>query len=610
MADDEEEIVFGGSGGLEQALANGVRLLRSDPKAAAAQAREILNVDPVQGDALRLLAAALRRTGQDDEAGQAELEAIKASAHNPILVDAAVAIRENRLNAAEHLLRPYLAKKPEDAAALRMLAEIAARVGALPDSEELLRKALELAPGFSSARLRLAGILFQRNRLPESLAMLDELLSAEPESVRAIGSKAATLGRIGDYQEAIRLYEELLRRSPDKPGIWMSYGHILNTVGRLQDSIAAYRRALALDPQFGEVWWSLANLKTVRLGEEDIARMSSSLEKPGLDDEHRLHILFALGKAFEDAGEHELSFAHYSRGNAIRQSAAGYSAEAIDHLVRRCEAVFSRELFAERSGSGCPAPDPVFVLGMPRAGSTLVEQILSSHSMIEGTSELPHMPGLVRRLDSEREKEGQGIYPEWADDLGPDELRELGEEYLGNARLHRKTEKPFFIDKLPNNWINIGLIHLILPNARIIDARRHPLGCCFSNFKQNFARGQSFSYSLEDLGLYYSDYVRLLGHFDEVLPGRIHRVFHERMVEDSESEIRAMLDYLGLPFEESCLRFYENDRAVRTPSAEQVRRPINREGVEQWKAYEPWLGPLKKALGPVLECYPKVPEHW
>jgi tetratricopeptide (TPR) repeat protein len=606
--DIEEEIVFGGSVGLEQALANGNRLLRSEPKAAAAQAREILKVDPVEGDALRLLAKALRRTGQDAEAEQAELDAIKASSHNPILVDAAIALGERRLNAAEHLLRPYLARKPDDAAALRMLAEIAARVGALPDAEKLLREALELAPGYTSARLRLSAVLVQRNHLAESLAVLDELIGRDPESAQAKGTKAATLGRLGDYQEALKLYEELLERSPDKPGIWMSYGHLLNTVGRLEDCISAYRRAIALNPHHGEAWWSLANLKTVRLDSSDVAQMSAALGTPGLDDDSRLHLHFALGKAYEDAGEHKLSFENYSEANRLRREGSGYSADATTELVLRCEAVFSRSLFDAREGSGCPAPDPIFVLGMPRAGSTLIEQILSSHSMIEGTSELPHMPALARRVDSEREQSGRGIYPEWAADLDAEERLELGEEYLRNAQLHRKTGKPFFIDKLPNNWINIGLIQLILPKARIIDARRHPLGCCFSNFKQNFARGQAFTYSLDDLGRYYGDYVRLMHHFDEVLPGRIHRVFHEAMVEDSEAEIRAMLDYLGLPFEESCLRFYENDRAVRTPSAEQVRRPINREGVEQWKAYEPWLGPLKKSLGPVLECYPDVPD--
>jgi len=335
--------------------------------------------------------------------------------------------------------------------------------------------------------------------------------------------------------------------------------------------------------------------------------MTAALDRPDLDDDSRLHLHFALGKAHEDAGDPEPSFAHYSEGNRIRREASGYSAAGMTELTRRCRAVFTRELFAERAGSGAPAADPIFVLGMPRAGSTLVEQILASHSQIEGTSELPHLPALVRRLDAEHA--GSGLYPEWVPGLSAEALKELGEEYLDNARLHRKTERPFFIDKLPNNWINVGLIQLILPNATIIDARRHPLGCCFSNFKQNFARGQSFSYSLEDLGHYYRDYVRLLAHFDAVLPGRIHRVFHERMVEDSETEIRRLLDHVGVPFEAGCLRFYENERAVRTPSAEQVRRPINRAGVDQWRAFEPWLGPLKDALGPVLDCYPLVPDE-
>ncbi len=595
---------FSGTGDLAFALANGRRLVESDPAAAVVQAREILDVNPVQGDALRLLGAALRKMDRHREAEQAELDAISSSSHNPVLVDAALALSENRLSAAEHLLRPYLERVPDDAAAIRMLAEIGIRVGAFPGAEALLRQALALAPAFASARLALSRVLFAQNRLAESLDVLDDLLSADPANARAQGSKAATLGRIGDYDEAIALYEQLLERSPGKPGIWMTYGHVLNTVGRHAESIAAYRQALTLDSAFGEVWWSLANLKTAELSGKDIATMLDVLDRTKLDDDSRFHIHFALGKAYEDWGEFEKSFRHYAKGNDIRRTMLDYDAAETTAFVHRSINVFTREFFEARAGQGCAAPDPIFIVGMPRAGSTLIEQILSSHSRIEGTSELPHIPALSRGLEAARH--GQA-FPDFLAHLGPDELKALGAEYLERARLHRKTDRPFFVDKLPNNWVYIGFIHLILPNARFIDARRHPLACCFSNFKQHFARGQGFTYSLADLGHYYSDYVDALAHFDTVLPGRIHRVFHENMVGDTEGEVRRLLAFLDLPFEPACLRFYENDRAVRTPSAEQVRRPINRDGLDRWRAFEAWLGPLKDALGPVLDFYPAVP---
>jgi hypothetical protein len=400
----------------------------------------------------------------------------------------------------------------------------------------------------------------------------------------------------------------LIERNPDKPGLWTSYGHILNTVGRLQDSIAAYRRAISLDAACGDAWWGLANLKTVGLDDSDVGAMSAALDQDGVDADRRLHLHFALGKALEDSGAAELSFYHYVKGNAARRATTYYSPEATTDFVDRSIALFTPEFFAQHAGFGDPCPDPIFIIGMPRAGSTLIEQILSSHSTIEGTSELPYLPSLTRRLERD---EPSGIpYPELLAKLDNAKIRELGEEYLRNAAPHRKSDRRFFIDKLPNNWMNIGFLRTILPNAKIIDARRHPLDCCFSNFKQNFARGQAFSYSLEDLGHYYSDYVRLMDHFDRVLPGAVHRVIHEQLLAEPEAEVRRMLRYLGGEYEAGCLEFHQSGRAVRTPSAEQVRRPINRDGVDRWKAYDPWLGPLREALGPVLDLYPAAPSRW
>ncbi|HEU0098856.1 MAG TPA: sulfotransferase [Allosphingosinicella sp.] len=522
-------------------------------------------------------------------------------------MEAALALVEGRLAVAEGLLRSHLRQRPTDIAAIRMMAELAGRLGRYADSETLLRRALELAPGFTAARANLATILYRQNRPAEAIAILDALLDDQPGNPSHQNLKAAALGRIGGFEEALNIYRQVLDRLPDQAKVWMSYGHVLKTVGRLDEGVAAYRRAIGLAPALGEAWWSLANLKTVRLGADDIEAMTAALSAPGLSREDHFHLHFALGKANDDAGLAERAFHHYAEGNRLRRSLIGYDPDETSRAVDRSIALFTPDFFAGREGWGCPAPDPIFILGMPRSGSTLLEQILASHPEVEGTMELPDIPALARRLGGRTRKSGESAYPEMLAALGPDEVRALGEEYLERARIHRKTDRPRFIDKLPNNWAHVGLIRLILPGARIVDARRHPLDCCFSNFRQHYARGQAFSYSLPDMGLYYADYVRLMAHFDRALPGRIHRVVHERLIDGPELEIRALLDALGLPFDPACLSFHENKRAVRTASSEQVRRPINRDGMDQWRAYEQWLGPLKEALGPVLDAYPEAP---
>jgi tetratricopeptide (TPR) repeat protein len=522
-------------------------------------------------------------------------------------MEAALALVEGRLAVAERLLRPHLKEKPTDIAAIRMMAELAGRLGRNADAETLLRRALELAPDFTAARANLATILYRQNRPVETIALLDALLDEHPENPSHQNLKAAALGRIGGFEEAISIYQQVLERLPGQSKIWMSYGHVLKTVGRQEEGVAAYRRAIALSPALGEAWWSLANLKTVRLGPSDIEAMTAALAAPDLSREDRFHLHFALGKANDDAAEPERAFRHYSEGNRLRRALIGYDPEETSDGVNRSIALFTPAFLEARNGSGCPAPDPIFIVGMPRSGSTLLEQILASHPDVEGTAELPDLPALVKRLAGRSSKSSRSAYPEVLATLDPEALRSLGEEYLGSAGVHRRTAKPFFIDKLPNNWAHVGLIHLILPNARIVDARRHPLDCGFSNFRQHYARGQGFSYALSDIGHYYADYVRLMAHFDRVLPGRIHRAVHERLVEAPETQIRGLLEALGLPFDPACLRFHENDRAVRTASSEQVRRPINRDGIGQWRPYEPWLGPLKDALGEVLETYPEAP---
>jgi tetratricopeptide (TPR) repeat protein len=365
----------------------------------------------------------------------------------------------------------------------------------------------------------------------------------------------------------------------------------------LAEGIEAYRKAIAFNASLGDAWWSLANLKTVKFDDADIKAMETALEAPGLTDQDRLHIQFALGKAFHDAGRPDDAFANYSKANALRLKTNPYRPYVLTKIVDRCVAKFTPQVFAHSQG-GCEARDPIFIVGLPRSGSTLLEQILSSHSLVEGTTELQDIPVLVRKV---------GEYPKDLLALDATTRHELGEEYLKRASVQRRTDKPFFIDKMPNNWLYVPFIHLILPNAKIIDARRHPLSCGFSNFRQHFAHGQDFAYDLESLGRFYSDYVRFMAHVDTVLPGRVHRVIYERMVDDTENEVRRLLDYCGLAFEAQVLEFYKTERAIRTPSSEQVRRPIYRDATEDWQPYEKYLDPLKTALGPVLDSYPEPP---
>lgn len=499
-------------------------------------------------------------------------------------------MNENRLDVAERLLKSHLKDNPFDVAAIRMLAELAARIGRWRDAETLLRRAVELAPEWTTAKANLALVLGRMGRPAEAMQLLDEIFAAEPDQIGHWNLKAATLGRLGDFDEAIQLYENVLEKAPQQPRVWLSYGHMLKTVGRQTDGIAAYRKAIELCSTLGEAWWSLANLKTVRFNEQDVAAMQLALESGDLANEDRLHLHFALGKAKHDAGRADEAFHHYSKANALRLNSQPYRPEEITRAVDRSVAAFTPEAIA-KLGGGCPAPDPIFIVGLPRSGSTLIEQILASHSDIEGTSELPDIPALAREA---------GKYPAGVLRLSESRKREIGEEYLKRAGVQRRTGRPYFIDKLPNNWLFVPFILLILPNAKIIDARRNPLGCCLSNFRQHFARGQAFTYNLEHLGRYYADYVRMMTHVDVAFPGRVHRVIYEQMVEDTEAEVRALLDHCGLPFEPQCLEFHKTERAVRTASSEQVRRPIYTDATEEWRPYEQHLEQLKAALGPAL----------
>jgi predicted Zn-dependent protease len=625
------------AGTLDVAMAHASRLLDANPALAAEQALEILKVVPNHAPAAFLLARASARIGRGDEAitalrrtvrlkpdhpeawrvladhlmavGDTEgadaayARHVKASTRNPALLQAAAAMVKNDIVRAEALLKSHLTQSPTDVPAIRMLAEVAARCGRDDDAEVLLKRCLELAPSFTPARYNYAALLHRQNDSARALPEIERLLASDPHHPGYRNFHAVLLSRLGDFERARHIYSGLLREYPSHAKVWLSFGHTLKTGGSLKEGIDAYRRSIAIDPSFGEAYWSLANLKTFRFDAADVAAMEARLAEPALGEVNRLHFHFALGKAYEDAGDWARSFGHYAKGNALQHSRVRYNPGHNTERLRRLKATFSRDFFQARAGSGSPAPDPIFIVGLPRAGSTLVEQILSSHSAVEGTMELPDIISIARELRDQADSEAIGAYTEVLASLDVAKLRELGERYVAQTRIYRKTGRPFFIDKMPNNFLHVGMIHLVLPNAKIIDARRHPLACCLSNFRQHYATGQRFAYDLTDLGLFCRDYVALMAHFDEVLPGRIHRVIYERVVEDTEAQVRRLLDYCGLPFEEGCLRFFENERPVRTPSSEQVRQPIYREGMDQWRHYEEWLDPLKAALGPVLDTW-------
>jgi tetratricopeptide (TPR) repeat protein len=526
-----------------------------------------------------------------------DMKMIERQSQDPDVLAAIRLLSAGKLAQAEAALRPFLAKNPDHVAALCILGDIANRVGIYPESEKLFRRVLAIMPDFADAKLNLANNLIKENRAAEALVLFDEILDLFPLDRPALSAKLTMLGQMGEYDACARCYEAALAMRGDEAWLWVGSANLAKTVGRLTDSVEGYRRAIALDPTRTEAWWGLANLKVVKFSDDDIAAMEQSLAGLPAEDGRRIYLQFALGKALEDRKDFASSFRHYADANRLRRGERGYRPEIVSGDVDSSIALFTPEFFAARADWGAKDRDPIFILGMPRAGSTLVEQILASHADIEGTAELPDIPLLIQRVVSERWRDRRAAYPAILAELSADEVAELGAAYLRAAAVHRKTDRPLFIDKQPNNWQNIGFIRLILPNARIVDARRHAMSCCFSNFKQFYARGQAFSYSLTDMGHYYRDYVRLLAHFDAALPAHVWRVQHEALIADPEREIRALLDHIGLPFDPACLRFHENDRPVRTASSEQVRRPINSDAVDRWRDYEPWLGPLKHALG-------------
>jgi len=572
-------------------------IFRRDAQAAIDAFERAIQLSPALPASWNALQTLYRMVGRLQDSATAGEHVRKLASLPPAVVNARAMLADGNLREAEDTIRPYLQQNPRDLEAMRILANIARQNDFANDAEVLLEAVLKAAPGYHAARYDYVQALVDVHKHQRAREEAEALLAAEPDNLGARVSHASILFSLGELEEAIRRYREIAARIPGDPELQQSLGHALKTLGRQDEAIAAYREAIRLRPTFGEAYWSLANLKTYRFTDHELEEMRAILARPALQATDRYHLGFALGKALEDRAEYAESFRHYEQGNALRRREANFKMDPIARTARRHRELCTPAFFAERAGWGCPDASPIFILGLPRAGSTLLEQILASHSQVEGTMELADIPRLVGSLGG-RDTLGESQYPGILADLTAEQCRAFGEAYIRDTRAYRSTDKPFFIDKMPNNFRHIALIHLILPNARIIDARRDAMDCCFSNFKQLFASGQQFTYGLGDIGHYYRLYVELMEHWDQVLPGRVLRVQHEEVLADLEGSVRRMLDYCQLPFEPACVEFHRTQRKVHTASSEQVRRPINRDGVGQWRPYAPWLGPLQEALGP------------
>jgi tetratricopeptide (TPR) repeat protein len=572
--------------------------MRDAPRAIDAFLSAV-NLNPALPASWRTLQTLYRMTGQAENAETAAAHVATLAQLPPEIVTATALFSDREFVLAEDIVRAYLLKHGNHVEAMRLLARIGLEQDVLDDAETLLEAVLALAPDYRAARYDYAMALLRRHKHVQSIAELEKLLQLEPNN-RAYKTTHATANvGLGDHERALGLYRELVADAPPTAQtceLHLSIAHSLKALGRQQEAIESYRAAAAARPSYGDAYWSLANLKTYRFPDDEISRMRADEAAETTAPVDRYHLCFALGKAFEDRGEFAESYRYYERGNALKKSQSRYRPEPVERNTRLQKEICTREFFAARQGVGCHSPDPIFIVGLPRSGSTLLEQILASHSKVEGTMELADIPRMVLDLQGREPESDNPRYPRVLKELTPEDFLRLGERYISETRVYRAA-KPHFIDKMPNNFRHLGLIHLGLPNAKIIDARRNAMACCFSNFKQLFAAGQEFTYGLEDIGRYYRTYVELMAHWDSVMPGKVLRVEHEDVVDNLEDNVRRILDFCGLDFEPQCVEFYKTERSIRTASSEQVRQPIFKEGIDQWRNFEPWLAPLKEVLG-------------
>jgi tetratricopeptide (TPR) repeat protein len=579
--------------------------LKAAPDAVAAF-RRALEINPALPASFDMLAALYRLNGDLEGAHTAAAEAAKLRALPSAVLDATGLFAEGELVAAEKIVRRFLLQHGDHIEAMRLLARIGAALGVLDDAEILLTAVLDRAPDYVAARHDYACVLLERHKNVEARKQLEQLLARDPDSrIYRTLYAAATVG-LGRQDEAVGLFRRLIAETPagtrELAELHLSVAHALKTLGRSEEAVDAYRAAITARPDFGDAYWSLANLKTFRFTDDEIAQALSIEQRGETAPIDRYHLCFALGKAFEDRADFERSWHYYERGNALKRQESRYRPEIIERNTANQLTVCTSEFFAARKGWGHPSDEPIFIVGLPRSGSTLIEQILASHSRVEGTQELADIPRFVLDLQGRDPDLDNPRYPAILKELAPDLFTALAEKYLRETQVYR-TGQPRFVDKMPNNFRHIGLIHLMFPNAKIIDARREPMACCLGNLKQLFAQGQEFTYSIDDIARYYRTYLDLMAHWDAVLPGRVLRVWHEDVVDNLEGNVRRILEFCGLAFEPACMEYYKTERSVRTASSEQVRRPIFREGLDQWRRFEPWLGSLRNALGDAVERY-------
>ena len=576
------------------------RVMQRQAAGAIEAFEHAVRLNPALPGSWKALEALYRMTGRQADAATAGAHVAKLASLPTAIVTARSMFADGEIEAAEKLVRQYLLTHGDHVEGMRLLAQIGLKFDVLDDAELLLENVLRMEPQYDAARFDYVQVLLQRHKHRQAREQIRRLLQAEPDNRAYLTAQATISTELGECEQALALYGDLLRATPDHAELHLSMAHTLKTLGRQQAAIEAYERAARARPGYGDAYWSLANLKTYRFTDEQIERMRQAEAAPRAALADRFHLCFALGKALEDRGRYAESLEYYERGNALKKTECRYRPEFTERNTARQIEVCTAGFFAERDGWGCPSDAPIFIVGLPRAGSTLVEQILASHSQVEGTMELSDIPRLVQQLRG-RGESADSRYPAVLAELSREDFDRFGEQYLADTRLYRRAGKPRFIDKMPNNFRHLGLLHLMLPGARIIDARRGAMACCFSNFKQLFASGQQFTYSFEDIARYYRTYVELMAHWDRVLPGAVLRVQHEELVADFEPQVRRILEFCGLPFEPGCLEFHKTARRVHTASSEQVRRPLNTEGLAQWRNFEPWLGPLKRALGELAE---------
>jgi len=572
------------------------------PEAALSAFQRACRANPALEASWRAQAALLGRAGRRDEALQCANQAERLTALPRELFAVTNFIHEGKLLKAENICRKFLMKQPHHVEAMRFLADIGSRLNLLDDADFLLESACEFEPDNVQVHLDYIQVLRKRQKFQKALEQAEKLYARDTDNPLFKSHLAIESLQTGDFKRALTLFDGVLEQLPDDPATLVSRGHALKTYGRTPEAIESYRQAYRVRQGHGDAFYGLANLKTYQFTDDEVAEMKRLLEQDGLAYQDQFHICFALGKAMEDRRSFDEAFRYYEKGNALKRLKSRYDADQMSAELAAQQEHCTAELFRRHAGAGCVAPDPIFIVGLPRAGSTLLEQILSSHSQVDGTLELPNVLALTQSLRGRQHMTGQSAYPGNLADLPSEKFAQMGQTYIDETRIHRQGA-PFFIDKMPNNFRHIGLIHLMLPNAQIIDARREPMDCCFSGFKQLFAEGQEFTYGLEEIGRYYRDYVDLMAHWDRVLPGKILRVHYENVVADLDTQVRRLLDFCNLPFEQACIDFHQTERSVRTASSEQVRQPLYQTGVDQWRAFEAHLDPLRDALGPALESY-------